>query len=91
MAVSTALWDELLESEQVAYVETIPPVDPRTAPLPDNLQPSLRKALPFRTLYVHQRAAFDVAARGEHLILATGTASRPNRRRRRVATRLSSR
>jgi DEAD/DEAH box helicase domain-containing protein len=75
MAVSTALWDELLEGEQVAHVETIPPVDARTAPLPDNLQPSLRKALPFPTLYVHQRTAFDVAARGEHLILATGTAS----------------
>jgi DEAD/DEAH box helicase domain-containing protein len=75
MAVSTALWDELLEGEQVAHVKTIPPVDARTAPLPDNLQPSLRKALPFDALYTHQREAFDAAARGEHLILATGTAS----------------
>jgi DEAD/DEAH box helicase domain-containing protein len=75
MAVSTALWDELLEGEQVAHVETIPPVNPRTAPLPDNLQPSLRKALPVDALYTHQREAFDAAGRGEHLILATGTAS----------------
>src|SRR6266550_8337819 len=75
MAVSAALWDQLLEGEQVAHVETVPPVEPRTEPLPEELEPSLREALPFPTLYVHQRAAFDVAGRGEHLILATGTAS----------------
>ena len=75
MAVGAATWDDLLEGEQVAHVETMPAVEARTAPLPDELHPGLRKALPFRTLYVHQRAAFDVAARGEHLILATGTAS----------------
>ncbi len=75
MAIGAATWDDLLEGEQVAHVETMPAVQARTAPLPDELHPGLRKALPFRTLYVHQRAAFDVAARGEHLILATGTAS----------------
>jgi DEAD/DEAH box helicase domain-containing protein len=75
MAVGATTWDDLLEGEQVAHAETVPAVEPRTAPLPDELHPGLRKALPFRTLYVHQRAAFDVAARGEHLILATGTAS----------------
>ncbi|MDP9337180.1 MAG: DEAD/DEAH box helicase, partial [Actinomycetota bacterium] len=75
MAVRAALWDDLLEGEEVAHVETIPPADPRTAPLPDQLEPHLREALPFPTLYAHQREAFVVAARGEHLILATGTAS----------------
>ncbi len=75
MAVEAALWDDLLEGEEVAHAETIPPADPRTAPLPDELQPGLRDVLPFDALYAHQRAAWDRAARGEHLILATGTAS----------------
>src|SRR5947208_2002147 len=75
MAVGAATWDDLLEGEQAAHVETVPAAEPRTAPLPDELHPGLGEALPFPTLYVHQRAAFDVAARGEHLILATGTAS----------------
>src|SRR5713226_9237770 len=75
MAVRAALWDDLLEGEEVAHVETIAPADPRTTPLPDGLEPRLRDALPFETLYAHQREAFDAAARGEHLILATGTAS----------------
>jgi DEAD/DEAH box helicase domain-containing protein len=35
----------------------------------------LRQVLPFEALYVHQRETFDAAARGEHVILATGTAS----------------
>ena len=43
--------------------------------LPEELHPRLRAALPFDGLYTHQREAWDVAARGEHLILATGTAS----------------
>ena len=75
MAVSPAFWDELLQGEQVAHVETIPSADAQTEPLPDGLEPRLRETLPFDALYVHQRAAFDVAARGDHLILATGTAS----------------
>jgi DEAD/DEAH box helicase domain-containing protein len=75
MAVEAALWDDLLEGEEVAHAETIPSADPRTAPLPDGLQPELRDVLPFDALYAHQRAAWDTAARGEHLILATGTAS----------------
>ena len=52
-----------------------PPLEPRVAPLPDELHAGLRAALPFDGLYEHQRDAWDVAARGEHLILATGTAS----------------
>ena len=35
----------------------------------------MRAALPFDELYEHQREAWDVAARGESLILSTGTAS----------------
>jgi DEAD/DEAH box helicase domain-containing protein len=75
MAVEAALWDDLLESEEVAHTETIAAAEPRLAPLPDELHPGLRDTLPFDALYAHQRAAWDTAARGEHLILATGTAS----------------
>jgi DEAD/DEAH box helicase domain-containing protein len=75
MAVDAATWDDLIEGEELAHVEGIPPAASRTSPLPKELHPRLREALPFDELYVHQRAAYDAAARGEHLILATGTAS----------------
>jgi DEAD/DEAH box helicase domain-containing protein len=68
-------WDDLLEGEELAHVETVAPAEPRIAPLPDDLHPQLRQTLPFDGLYEHQRKAWDIAARGEHLILATGTAS----------------
>jgi DEAD/DEAH box helicase domain-containing protein len=73
--VGAVTWDDLLEGEQLAHVETVPAADARVAPLPDELEPRLRAALPFDGLFTHQRDAWDVAARGEHLILATGTAS----------------
>ena len=75
MAVDAATWDDLLDGEEAAHVETLPAAESHTAPLPEDLHAGLREALPFPTLYVHQRQAFDAAARGEHLILATGTAS----------------
>ena len=68
-------WDDLLAGEEVAHVETVAAAEPRTAPLPGELHPALREALPFESLYEHQRDAWGAAARGEHLILATGTAS----------------
>jgi DEAD/DEAH box helicase domain-containing protein len=68
-------WDDLLGGEELAHVETIAAADPRVAPLPETLHPRLRDVLPFDGLYEHQRKAWDVAARGENLILATGTAS----------------
>jgi DEAD/DEAH box helicase domain-containing protein len=71
----TATWDDLLEGEELAHVETVAAAEPRVAPLPQDLHPELRRTLPFDGLYEHQREAWDVAARGEHLILATGTAS----------------
>src|SRR5437870_10738647 len=48
------------------------------APLPERLHPRVVEALArhgLTELYAHQRDAWDIAARGEHLILATGTAS----------------
>jgi DEAD/DEAH box helicase domain-containing protein len=73
--VDAAIWDDLLTGEELAHAETVPAAEPRVAPLPDELHPDLRDALPFDGLYEHQREAWDIAARGEHLILATGTAS----------------
>jgi DEAD/DEAH box helicase domain-containing protein len=70
-----ATWDDLVEGEELAHAETVAAAERRLAALPDDLHPRLRRALPFDSLYQHQRDAWDVAARGEHLILATGTAS----------------
>src|SRR5919204_709117 len=78
MAVGAALWDDLLEGEEVAHLETIPPADARMAPLPDELHPRVRGALNARgldALYVHQRDVWDAARRGEHVVVTTGTAS----------------
>jgi DEAD/DEAH box helicase domain-containing protein len=73
--VGAVTWDDLLGGEELAHVETVAAADPRVAPLPEALHPRLRDVLPFDGLYEHQREAWDVAARGENLILATGTAS----------------
>jgi DEAD/DEAH box helicase domain-containing protein len=78
MAVETALWSDLLEGEEVAYVGNEPARAPRFAPLPDGLHPKVRDALTSRgieQLFTHQADAWDAAARGEHLVVATGTAS----------------
>ncbi|HEX6663895.1 MAG TPA: DEAD/DEAH box helicase [Gaiellaceae bacterium] len=75
MAVGAALWDDLTGGEEVAHVEEMAAAEARTAALPKELHPALRASLPFDELYAHQRAAWDAAARREHLILATGTAS----------------
>jgi DEAD/DEAH box helicase domain-containing protein len=75
MAVEAVLWDDLLEGEEVAHTERIPSAEARIAALPETLQSDLRDRLPFDALYAHQRDAWDTAARGGHLILATGTAS----------------
>jgi DEAD/DEAH box helicase domain-containing protein len=74
-AAGTLTWDDLLAGDELAHVETVPPADARLASLPEGLHPRLRETLPFDLLYAHQRDAWDAAARGEHLILATGTAS----------------
>src|SRR5215211_7532495 len=75
MALRVTPWEELLEGEEVAYVGTKPAREPRLAPVPEELEPSVRAALPFDSLYAHQREVWDAAARGEHVIVTTGTAS----------------
>jgi len=69
---------ELLQGEELAYLGSEPPRDPRLAALPDELHPRVREALAGQgidQLYTHQVKAWEAAARGEHLIVTTGTAS----------------
>src|SRR4051794_2275132 len=78
MSVATSSWDDLLQGEEIAYLGTEPAREARVAPLPDELHPRVRDALAaqgIEQLYTHQRAAWDAAARGEHLVVTTGTAS----------------
>jgi DEAD/DEAH box helicase domain-containing protein len=77
MSVATG-WGDLLQGEEIAYVNTESAREARLAPLPDELHPRVRDALAdqgITELYTHQRAAWDAAARGEHLVVTTGTAS----------------
>src|SRR5436853_482100 len=46
-----------------------------TPALPDGLDARVRAAVALPHLYAHQRAAWDAAARGQHLVVTTGTAS----------------
>src|SRR5438128_12053352 len=75
MSVETPRWDDLLEGEEVAHVTTLASAEAQTVLLSDDFEPRLHEALPLSELYLHQRAAWDAARRGEHVILATGTAS----------------
>src|SRR5881398_2130266 len=78
MSVATSSWDDLLQGEEIAYLGTEPAREARAAPLPDELHPKVREALAaqgIKSLYAHQAEAWEAAARGENLIVTTGTAS----------------
>src|SRR3954451_18425673 len=75
MTVDVLRWEGLLQGEEVAYLGTEPERDARFAPLPDELDPRVRGAIAVPQLYAHQRAAWDAAARGGHVLITTGTAS----------------
>jgi len=68
-------WDDLLQDEELAYLGTEPARPARLEPLPDDLDERVRAALPFDSLFRHQAEAWEAAARGEHVIVTTGTAS----------------
>src|SRR5207248_7226992 len=63
------------ETDEVAYLTKEPARDARAAPIPDDLHELVRATLPFDALYTHQRETWDAAARGEHVVVTTGTAS----------------
>src|SRR4051794_35968331 len=78
MATSVAQWDDLLQGEELAHLGSEPPREARLAPLPEALHSAVREALAAQgveALYGHQAEAWDAAARGEHLVVTTGTAS----------------
>ena len=71
-------WTGLLEGEELAHLELVPARDAVLAPLPEALHPRVREALAgqgIEALYGHQAEAWEAAARGEHLVVTTGTAS----------------
>jgi DEAD/DEAH box helicase domain-containing protein len=78
MATTAATWDDLLEGEELAHLATEPARAARLEPIPDDLEPRVRDVLAtsgVSELFTHQAAAWAAAARGEHLIVTTGTAS----------------
>jgi DEAD/DEAH box helicase domain-containing protein len=75
VATAAALWDELLQGEELAYLGTEPAREARLAPIPEGLHPRVRDALGIDALYSHQAEVWEAAQRGEHLIVTTGTAS----------------
>ncbi|HEY7563066.1 MAG TPA: DEAD/DEAH box helicase [Gaiellaceae bacterium] len=75
--MTTVTWEGLLEGEELAHVAEVPEREARTADLP-RLHPRLEAALAARGvdgLYTHQADSLAAARRGEHLVVATGTAS----------------
>ena len=76
--MATLTWDGLLQGEELAYLTEVPPRDAVAAAIPAELHPAVREALAERgvtQLYRHQAEAYGAAARGEHVVVATGTAS----------------
>ena len=82
MSVDTSRWSYLLDSvgegDELAHLVTEPAREARTTPLPAGLHPTLSEALERRgihDLYAHQADAYAAAARGDDVIVTTGTAS----------------
>jgi DEAD/DEAH box helicase domain-containing protein len=75
MSVDVLRWEGLLQGEELAHLATESPREARFAPVPDDLHPQARTALGVDSLYTHQRSAWDAAARGEHVLVSSGTAS----------------
>jgi DEAD/DEAH box helicase domain-containing protein len=73
--VELAGWAGLLEGEELAHLETDSSREARVVSLPDTLDSRVAAAIGVPELYTHQRTAWDAAARGEHLVVTTGTAS----------------
>jgi len=73
-----ASWAGLLEGEELAHLEEVPARAAILAPLPEALHPRVREALAAQgvdALYAHQAEAWEAAARGQHFVVTTGTAS----------------
>jgi DEAD/DEAH box helicase domain-containing protein len=73
--LASQAFDGLLEGEELAHLGTEPERAATYADLPDGLAPAVASAIGVDRLYAHQRTAWEAAARGEHICIATGTAS----------------
>jgi DEAD/DEAH box helicase domain-containing protein len=74
---AAARWDDLLAGDELAHLAEEPAREAHTAPIPSQLQPTVRDALARRgisELYAHQAQAY-AAARDSNVIVTTGTAS----------------
>ncbi len=74
----TRPWDDLLSGEELAFRTTEPPRAARVEPLPEGLEPRVGEALArsgIDGLYAQQAETWEAAARGENVIVTTGTAS----------------
>ena len=75
---AVAGWADLLAGEELASLTTEPARAGRVERLPDALDPQVVSALLRRGidgLFAHQAETWEAAARGEHVIVTTGTAS----------------
>ncbi len=71
-------WEDLVSGEEVASRTTEPPRAARLEGLPHDLDPRVAEALAgagITGLFSHQAEAWEAAARGEDVIVTTGTAS----------------
>ena len=78
MRVTAASWETLLEGDEVAYLTRMPAVQAQTVGIPSDLHPRLAEALAgsgITELYSHQANALTAARLGDHVLVATGTAS----------------
>jgi DEAD/DEAH box helicase domain-containing protein len=75
VSIDVLRWEGLLQGEEVAYLGVEPEREARFAPLPEELDARVRDTIGVSQLYAHQRAAWEAAARGEHVLTTTGTAS----------------
>jgi DEAD/DEAH box helicase domain-containing protein len=76
--VETQLWDELLTGEELAHLTAEPAREARVVPFPSELHPRVHESLEERGiegLFSHQAQSWEATARGEHVIVTTGTAS----------------
>jgi DEAD/DEAH box helicase domain-containing protein len=78
VTVAPALWADVLDGEELAYLGGEDARPARDEPFPDDLDPAVASALVragVGSLYVHQGEAWRAAARGGNVIVTTGTAS----------------
>ncbi len=77
-AATTGAWDDVFQGEEIVYRTTEPARAARVAPIPRDVHPGVVEALRregITELLEHQVEAWSAAARGEDIVISTGTAS----------------